>query len=339
MRKYICRSMRRLAALLFLLTLVISACKKDPFFDPGSFALSFSQDTVYFDTVFTARGSATYNFKVYNTSRSTIKISSITLGKGSASSFILNVDGISGSTVNNIEIAPRDSMYIFAQVSVDPLNSNSPLVISDSVIFSIFGKEQHVQLVAWGQDAHYFRPVYNVPGLPPYSIVAESGQNITWPNDKPYVIYGYAVIDSAATLNIDAGARIHFHKNSGLWVYKAATLKVNGDKDNPVTFQGDRLEPDYREEPGQWDRILWDRILINDGSMDNVINYAIIKNGFIGIQAEVLPPTAYLSSLQVNNTIIKNMSSAGIFTRFYDKISGYNDLIYKWPGCNPWRIL
>lgn len=316
--------MRGIPFFILLLVILFSSCRKDPFFDPQSFELSFSSDTVYFDTVFTARGSATYSFKVYNNSRSPVTLSNISLGKGTSSSFILNVDGTAGMSVPNVEIAGRDSLYIFAQVSIDPLNANSPLVVTDSVVFEVFGKRQHVQLVAWGQDAHYFRPEFDTPGLPPYSIIAQTNQNITWPNDKPYVIYGYAVIDSAAILNIDPGVRIHFHKNSGLWVYKAGTIKVNGTKDLPVTFQGDRLEPEYREEPGQWDRIL-----VNDGSMDNEFNYAIIKNGFIGIQAEVLPPTAYLSSLKINNTIIKNMSSAGIFTRFYDKITGYNDLIYN----------
>lgn len=316
--------MRLLTGLFLFFIIVLSACKKDPFFNPSDFALSFSTDTVYFDTVFTARGSATYSFKVYNNSRTPVTLSSVYLGKGTSSSFILNVDGTPGMSVSEVEIAGRDSLFIFAQVTIDPLNANSPLVVTDSVVFEVFGKKQHVQLVAWGQDAHYFRPQFNSPGLPPYSIIAGANENIRWVNDKPYVIYGYAVVDSAGSLTVDPGVRVHFHKNSGLWVYKAGTLKVNGTKEEPVTFQGDRLEADYREEPGQWDRIL-----INDGSLDNEINYAIIKNGFIGIQAEVLPPTAYLSNLRINNTIIKNMSSAGIFTRFYDQVTGYNNLIYN----------
>lgn len=309
---------------LVLVVFLIAGCKKDPFFDPSSFELAFSTDTLFFDTVFTARGSATYNFKVYNNSRSTIKLSNVRLGKGDSSPFYLNIDGISGKSASGIEIAPRDSVFIFAQVTIDPLNANSPLVVTDSVIFEVFGKEQHVDLVAWGQDAHYFFPDQSTPGLPPYSIVAGLNQNVTWPNDKPYVIYGYAVIDSAGSLTIEEGARIHFHKNSGMWVYKGGSIKVNGTKDNPVTFQGDRLEPEYKEEPGQWDRIL-----INDGSLNNEINYAVIKNAFIGLQVEVLPPTIIPSHLKVNNTIIKNMSSAGMLTRFYDQITGYNNLIYN----------
>ena len=37
-------------------------------------------------------------------------------------------------------------------------------------------------------------------------------------NEKPYVIYGYAAIPEGNTLTVDAGARVHFHKDSGLLV-------------------------------------------------------------------------------------------------------------------------
>ncbi|MDQ3192662.1 MAG: hypothetical protein M3Q58_13800, partial [Bacteroidota bacterium] len=142
----------------------------------------------------------------------------------------------------------------------------------------------------------------------------------TWTNNIPHVIYGYAVIDSLCKLTIEQGTQIHFHNNSGLWVYKGGSIKVNGVQGAPVVFQGDRLEPYYREIPGQWDRI-W----LNEGSIDNEINYAIIKNGLIGIQAETLEANMG-NQLILNNTIIRNMSRSGILSRFY-KIQAGNNLI------------
>lgn len=53
-------------------------------------------------------------------------------------------------------------------------------------------------------------------------------------------------------------------------------------------FQGARLDYDYREIAGQWDRI-W----INEGATSN-INYAEIKNAFIGLQLEFYLPLATL---------------------------------------------
>ena len=59
--------------------------------------------------------------------------------------------------------------------------------------------------------------------------------------------------------------------------------------------------------PGQWNKI-W----LSAGSKDNVINYAIIKNGTIGIQADTLG-SLVSPTLRLSNTIIKNMSSAALW--------------------------
>ena len=101
------------------------------------------------------------------------------------------------------------------------------------------------------------------------------------------------------------------HKNSGILVgnplkeQTGGTLKVHGALGNEVVFQGDRLDNWYKDIPGQWDRI-W----FTPGSIDNEINYAIIKNDNIGLHAD----TVYNNNptLKVNNSIIKNMSGIGI---------------------------
>ena len=97
-------------------------------------------------------------------------------------------------------------------------------------------------------------------------------------------------------------------------------MKVNGTADEPVTFQGPRLEAAFRELPGQWDRI-W----INEGSVNNVINHAIIKNGFIGIQAETMDASMG-NRLVISNTQIRNMTGIGLLSRFY-RIQAYNSVI------------
>ncbi|MBK9319795.1 MAG: hypothetical protein IPM91_13965 [Bacteroidetes bacterium] len=128
------------------------------------------------------------------------------------------------------------------------------------------------------------------------------------------------MIDSSTTLIINAGTQIHFSNSGGLWVYKGGTLKVQGTKDKPVVFQGLRRELSLQEEPGQWDRI-W----INDGGI-NEIDYAIIKNGFIGLQTETLFDPAMPVSLKLTNTQIRNMSGLGILARNF-KIEGWNNVV------------
>jgi hypothetical protein len=142
----------------------------------------------------------------------------------------------------------------------------------------------------------------------------------TWTSDLPIVVYGYAVVDSTGSLTIQAGTKVHFHSGSGLWIYKGGSLKVMGTQEEPVYFQGDRLEAAYSDLPGQWDRI-W----INEGAVDNEINYAIIRNGFIGLQLETLQEFMG-NQLYLSNTIIENMSGAGILTRYYF-VAGQNCVI------------
>ncbi|MFN6038712.1 MAG: hypothetical protein ACK452_09620, partial [Bacteroidota bacterium] len=114
---------------------------------------------------------------------------------------------------------------------------------------------QDVDLEAWGQDAYFHLPdnkiVFSSGGALYYGIEPCSAQ---WLSDKPHVVYGYRVVDSTCILNIDAGCKIYFHNNAGIWVYRYGTLKVNGTIAQPVIFQGDRLEPEYADVPGQWDR-------------------------------------------------------------------------------------
>jgi hypothetical protein len=95
---------------------------------------------------------------------------------------------------------------------------------------------------------------------------------------------------------------------------------VLGTKEDPVVFQQDRLEPFFRDLPGQWDRI-W----LNEGSVNNEINYAIIRNGFIGLQAETLQEPMG-NQLTLTNTIIENMSGIGILGRYY-AILGVNNVV------------
>ncbi len=308
-------------ALLSLGVLFFTSCEKDPLKNnQPSIALSFSNDSIIFDTVFTSVGSITKQLKIYNPFNQNITIGSIELNKGESSAYRLNIDGEASLKVENIELEAKDSLYIFIKVLINPNDINSPFVVDDFIQFTTQGYSQKVNLVAWGQNANYIIADQSIEGLPPFKIIASENEIVEWDNTLPYLIYGYAVVDSGAQLQIHEGAKIHFHNNSGLWVYKGGNIKVNGTLEKPVIFEGDRLDEDYKDIPGQWDRI-W----INEGSTDNEINYAIIKNGFIGIQAETLDEQLG-NRLILNNTEITNMSGSGILARNY-QIQAKNNLI------------
>jgi hypothetical protein len=325
-----------------LLVFIVSQftyCKKDKFITDSGAKVEFSQDSVLFDTVFTAIGSATQNIRVRNKNKQKIKISSIQLQGGSASQFIINVDGAKGTSFSDIEIAANDSIYIFIQVNVNPTNSNSPLIITDFIHFIVNGNEQKVVLEAWGQDAYYHRPdsilrfkdgsflPYSVANAVPnsYNIV---GSEIVWKNDKPHVVYGYLVVDGpegnapGQKLKILEGTKVYMNSLAAIWVYAGGQLQVLGKKDKEVVFQGVRREKELADEPSQWDRI-W----INEGSDQNIIDYAIIKNAFIGVQCELFGDDSILAKkrqLTITNTKIQNMGRFGLYSVAYNIYGGNN---------------
>jgi hypothetical protein len=314
--------------LLIIIGFELVSCKKDKFITDPKANISFSSDSILFDTVFTTIGSSTRNIRVINRNSQKIKISSITLAKGNSSSFIINVDGAKGTYFEDIELAAHDSIFIFVQVHVNPTNLNSPLIITDEIDFTVNGNASKVNLEAWGQDAYYHYPTdaikFSNGTYLPYSLISKNPNcDTTWNNDKPHVVYGWLVVDSKQKLTLNGGVRMYFAQKAGLWVYQQGTLKVKGTLGNEVLFTQARRDPEYADEPGQWDRI-W----INEGSVDNEINYAIIRNGYIGIQAEVLEDTLnkYPNRLKLTNTKIYNMSQWGLYTYAFN-VNGYNNVI------------
>lgn len=296
-----------LGSLSILLFLIFSSCKKDELLIDSSAKLEFSTDSVLFDTVFTTIGSTTNVFKIYNRHNQKMNVAKVFLATGNASQFRLNVDGVSGASLSDIEILANDSLFVFVQVTVNPTGINSPLLIRDSIIFECNGNIQDIKLTAVGQDVYLHKPDhFPTNGLPPYSIISTS---TPWTNDKPHLILGYAVVDSDSILTMNAGTRVYLNTGAVLWVFKDGSLKINGAKDNEVVFQGARLESAYKEVPGQWGKI-W----LMNGSKNNSIDWAIIKNGSIGIQADSLG-VAGVPLLNLTNTIIKNMSAAAIYGR------------------------
>lgn len=307
-----------------LFILALSACKKEKFSSNLS-DLSFSIDTLFFDTVFTEIGTATRNFKVYNSGNKTIELTSVSL-EGNNSVFRINADGTPGPVTETIEIASGDSIFVFIEANIDPNGVNSPLIVEDNIVFSTESDSKKLPVVAWGQDAHYIRPNTIIQGLPPLHILPE---NTVWTNDKPIVVYGYAVVDSLNSLTIEAGTQIHFHAGAGLWIYNGGNIVANGSIEEPIVFQGDRLESFYDELPGQWDRII-----INESDKDHVMKNCIIKNAFIGLQIETLQfpynleaPTSS-NRIDLENLVIKNHSLSGILARNY-RINAGNVAIYN----------
>jgi hypothetical protein len=288
-----------IAAIIFMLS-----CREEDFYTEPGAVLGFSTDTVSFDTVFSTIGSTTLSFKVYNPHDKPVMISTVYFGGGENSFYRMNFDGESGSVFNNIEIPPKDSLFVFIEVTIDPLGVNNPMIVKDSLIFITNGAYQDIKLIAYGQDVHL--------------IDGEIIKTAAWSADKPYLIIHSMAVDTGHTLTIGQGAHIFLHDRSSMVIW--GKILVNGTKDAPVIFEGDRLEEPYRIISGQWGTIYIDPI-----STGNVINYAIIRNSIAGIQIG-LPTEDVRPSLDLTNTVIQNISYAGIYA-FGAEINCYNTIV------------
>ena len=321
------RSIYSFISILFIIFLLFSSCKKDEF-ETGNANLEFSEDTIVFDTVFTSVGSATQVFSVYNRGDKDVKISSIRLAGGENSNYRLNVDGLPGKSFSDIEIGAKDSIFIFVEVTIDPNNSLSPLIVTDSILFSANGFQNDIDLVAWGQDA-YFHSAPKNSQIAPFFFADTVNMLINWPSDKPHVIYGYLMVDSSQILTISEGTKVYFHPGSGMIILNSASLIVNGTTQNNVTFQGDRLGEDYKDIPGQWDRIWLSNLnlhsnIISPGTKNSSIKNSIIKNGSIGLLVDTAFDNVSTNlTLSLENTIIKNMSSFAMALRG-SKVNAFN---------------
>lgn len=319
----------RLSWLFFILSffflLVFQSCEEQTFDTSSSSKLAFSRDTIRFDTVFTSIGSATRSVKVYNPSSEWIRISDISIGSVS-DRFRINVDGISGSAFSDVDIPPNDSIWVFAEVTVDPDQpiSESPFVITDQIQFNTNGNAQTVTLEAWGQNANY---VPNNMNDGAFTLLTCDLQEFTFDDPKPYVIYGVLIVDSCE-LVIPAGTEVYVHGglinsptngqyNDGQLIFlNKGSLRSEGTLDEPVVFQGDRLESVFDNIDGQWTGL---RFL--EGSSNNQIDHTIIKNSIIGVQADSA------ATVTLRNSQIFNTTNAGIVAS-HANITAENCLIY-----------
>lgn len=299
-----------------LLTVVASSCKKEQLLTSGG-SLHFSTDTLSFDTVFTQYASFTLGLKIFNRQKQRIQISTVRLEKGSQSFFNLNVNGIAGNEVKDIEIAAEDSIYVFATVRIDPTNENNPFIVEDRLIATLNGNDFSIPFYAYGQNAHYV-------------VDSVLNQDAVWGTDKPYVILHSALVSAGKTLTLEPGCRIYMHADSRLYVQ--GRLIANGTRQDSIIFQGNRLDRGYfgnEGYPGEWGGIYFD-----SSSTGNELSWVIIRNcgnnsgGGLPFAIEVYGQPGLPVQLTMKNTIIENSIGYGIIS-FHGNIKAQNSLIHS----------
>lgn len=323
--------------LLIGILVTVCACRSDFETVASKGDLVFSQDTIYLDTVFSTIGSSTFQLKVYNKSKKDISIPSIQLGKGLNSKYRMTVDGMSGNQgkiFNDVTLLAKDSLYIFIETTINAADANpTDFLYTDQIQFDKGTNLQKVELVTLVKDAVFLFPQRLSNGMKETIAVGNktiegfylNDNELHFTNQKAYVIYGYAGVPSGKTAVFDAGTRVYFHANSGLIVGNNASIQIKGTNsstsqlENEVIFQGDRLQADYDNVPGQWETV-W----LNEGATNNSINHLTIKNASIGL----LIQNNKGAEVQIKNTQILNSTHYGILAQ-NGKITAENLVINR----------
>ena len=300
--------MRVIVSFLMLCLLAFTACRKnDDITTSTDVQLSFSSDTVLFDTVFTAVGSINKRIKVYNNDSKAINITNIRLGEGLSSFFSLIINGVVTNEKSNVQVGSKDSISIYVKATINSNTQNKPFIVEDSIVFNTNGNRQAIKLIAYGQNARFING-------------GTITSNTVWDARLPYIINRSVTVAEGVSLDISAGTKVYFHGSSVMNI--RGTLNVNGAINSAVVFSSDRLENFYENEAGQW---LGIRLFAS--SVNNKVNYAIIKNAVVGITADSVGQDGN-AKLLLANSMIKNMTIAG-FVGYSSSLTGLNNLFYN----------
>ena len=297
-----------------MMSATVTSCFDDEFTTSSEHTLSFSADSVRFDTIFTEQGTATEVFKVYNTHEKSILITSIILADYEDSGFFINVDGTKGPDVYNIEVPAKDSIFVFVEITPKKTNGNLPVLIKDSIVFITNGVRQDVKLEAFGQDA-----------------VRKRGEIITadtqYTSEMPYIIYDSLVVERGATLTLLPGTQLYMHDKAKIVV--RGRLLSEGSQQEPIVLRGDRMDNmfsylPYDRLPGQWDGLY-----ISQDSYNNSFKHTNMHgtvNGMVLDSSDVSQ-----EKIKIHNSILHN-SKGNLLTVNQSKVTITNSEISNGAG-------
>jgi hypothetical protein len=274
----------------FSMSVSLTSCTSDELLtDPGD-ALSFSMDTVSFDTIFSNVTSTTVWVKVRNTGSKDIRISSIVLKSGGDNGFYINLDGESKNSFSDVDIPAKDSLFLFVGVTTTQQGSALPVKLEDEILFNTDGPQKKIVLDAYSWDAEVWR-----------NRVISKDTLIQ--SDYPIVVFGTLLVQEGVQLELAPGTQFYFHDTASMEVQ--GTLKAKGTLAQPILFRGDRLDKlfvnfPYDYYPGQWGYLYF-----GPDSYENELDYVDIHGANYGIIAD--SSSLDYPKLTIRNSIIHNM--------------------------------
>ena len=264
----------RILVLCGVLCMGLTACQQEIVSDNPNLQLTFSHDSLLFDTVFTDMGSSTKRMMVYNPNKNALLIERVEMKNGE--SFFINLDGENQlENLRDITLRGGDSLFLFVRAEIDPQNVNTPVLVEDDIVFHVNRKAQTIYLQAYGQDVEIIRSDEKFVQY----------DNLLIDNKKPYLIYDTLVV--AGNLTIKKGATLYMH--SGAMIYAYGNVTAKGTLEEPIVIRGDRTDMlfdsvPYRVASAQWNGLYLVH-LADWRTPTYTLDYVDILSGTIGLYA------------------------------------------------------
>lgn len=288
-----------IGSLLVFLALTLTGCHDqfDHFTSDPSARISFSQDTLRLDTLYSEQPSSTRTLLVYNKGNKALKIDEIRLLHGIERGFRINVDGRSGQRFEGVTLPAGDSIHVFVEATLPRMMDDLPQLITDSILFRFNGKQQALRIESWCHNLDQ----YDVLHVQRDSVITAQ---------RPLYVRDSLVVDEGVTLTLNAGVHLLLGDNAHISVY--GTLCSNGTPAERVLIEGlrrDYLIPsvNYRLVPGQWNYIRLAR-----GTKENKLFYTTIRNGRDGLICDGPQPTTGDETLYAEGVIVTNMKGRAL---------------------------
>ena len=134
----------------------------------------------------------------------------------------------------------------------------------------------------------------------------------TFINRLPYLIYDTVVV--GGPLYFEPGATLYMHNKAS--IYALGDVQAMGEKDNPITIRGDRLDHLFDSVPyavasGQWGGVFLINYADNNYQPAYTLRNIDILSGSIGLYCYSESPE-HMGTLQLENARIHNHSIYGV---------------------------
>ena len=304
-----------------ILPLFFVGCIQENLSYDSKYHLSFSCDTIVFDTILINQASPTKKVRIYNENKFAINISSIKLASNSNSSFRINVDGCYPSEDNEIQdivIKANDSIYVFIETTISDTSECRNIVVCDSILFSYNGNVDKLQLCAVAKNAIV---------LNKYILT----ENQVWDSKLPYLIFGYVYVPEGVKLKLLPGTQLLMH--SGANIIVDGELNCDGSFESPIIIRGDRFDAvqdvdgtPYFFMPNQWGGIYLQNPQ-NSYKFKNVKIYGM-STGIV-----TLGSSRYFPMLEIFNSVIHTSGNYGIYSQNADVTINNSEISNCLSGC------